>query len=326
MSTTTEQTKTANPATVNPGPPKPPPLPPILTLQHFLDLEIVAQKSNLEPSGMVYEGFTLKSKDFAISIILIDTTGDHYAGIKDTDMYYSGSLVKVAGLYAAHDLRAEARRHAATQSFGDLATFQGSLDGVVNPTGAIPRLRAMSVGLKPSLKDIFVGFKPSAPNKVEFHPTYQGHLDNILHNAGARGFIRPLGYSYINVSMMRSGFFDPDPAKLNGIWLAGDYSGDLPKAQRLAVERVERLDVRDQCKRMQVEFHAGRSRVGARPRGVHVADHAVGQQRRHDRFDVELAVQAQRQRRGGAGRPGEFDSGQRRKLWNGGHLEAPWIR
>jgi hypothetical protein len=238
MSTTTEQTKTANPATLNPGPPKPPALPPILTLQHFLDLELTAQKSSLEPSSMVYEGFTLKSKDFAISIILIDTTGDHYAGIKDTDMYYSGSLVKVAGLYAAHDLRAEARRHAATQSFGDLPTFLASLDGVVNPTGAILRLRAMSVGLKPSLKDIFVGFKPSAPNKVEFHPTYQGHLDNILHNAGARGFIRPLGYSYINVSMMRSGFFDPDPAKLNGIWLAGDYSGDLPKAQRLAVERV----------------------------------------------------------------------------------------
>jgi hypothetical protein len=108
--------------------------------------------------------------------------------------------------------------------------------------------------------------------------------------------------------------------------LVGQPLGQDFEAQWLAVEKVDRLDVRDQCKRMQVEFHARRSRVGARPRGVHVADHAVGQQRRHDRFDVELAVQAQRQRRGGAGRPGEFDSGQRRKLWNGGHVEAPWIR
>jgi hypothetical protein len=238
MGTTTEQTKTANPATQNPGSPKPPPLPPILTLQHFLAQEFATQQANLEPSSMVYGGFTLKSKDFAISIILIDGTGDHYAGIKDIDMYYSGSLVKVGALYAAHDLRAVARQHAATQSFSDTPGFIGSLAPIVEPTGAIPRLRAMTVGLKPSLKDILVGYKPSTPNRVEFVATYQSNLNDILHNAGARGVIRPLGYSYINVSLMKEHFFDPDPAKLTGIWLAGDYSGDLPKPQRLPVERV----------------------------------------------------------------------------------------
>jgi hypothetical protein len=213
-------------------------LPAIKTLQQYLNAAYAAEKANIEPASMTIDGFTLKSKNFAISIIMIDRTGDHYAGINDTDMYYSGSLVKVAALYAAHDLRAEARLHAATQTFTDVASFRTSLGSVVNPTGAVPKLRAMTVGLQPSLKDIVVGFRPSGANKVEFLPAYKKHLDDIFHNAGARGVIRPVGYSYINVSLMRSHFFDRDPAKLSGLWLAGDYSGDLPKPQRLPVERV----------------------------------------------------------------------------------------
>ena len=238
MCKTTNRKNSANPGTANPAGPKPPALPPLKTLQQYLNASYAAEKANVEPSSMVIGGFTLKTKNLAISMIVIDSSGDHYAGINDTDMYYSGSLVKVAALYAAHDLRVEARLHAATQNFADAASFRTSLSSVVNPTGAVPKLRAMSVGLQPSLKDILIGFRPSGANRVEFLPAYKSHLDDILNNAGARGVIRPLGYSYINVSMMRSHFFDADPAKLNGIWLAGDYSGDLPKAQRLPVERV----------------------------------------------------------------------------------------
>jgi hypothetical protein len=236
MCKTTQRKNSANPGTQNPAGPKPPALPPIKPLKQYLDAAYAAEKANLEPSSMMIGGFTLKSKDFAISIRVLDDTGDHYAGIKDNDMYYSGSLVKVGALYAAHDLRAAARLHAATQTFADEASFRTSLASAVNPTGAVPKLRAMSVGLAPSLKDILVGFKPSGPNKVEFLPAYQNHLNDVLHNPGARGIIRPLGYSYINVSLMRSHFFNP--ATENGIWLAGDYSGDLPKPQRLPVERV----------------------------------------------------------------------------------------
>jgi hypothetical protein len=224
--------------------PKPTPLPPIKPLRDYLNAAYAAEKGNVEPASPVVSGKPDSAK-FAISIIAIDSTGDHYAGVNDELMCYSGSLVKVASLYAAHDLRALARMHAATLTFADLTTFRTSLASVVNPTGAIPQLRAMPVGLKPNLSSILGGFRPSGPNKVEFLPAYVAHLNNdvdnpntVFHNAGARGIIRPLGYSFINVSMMRSGFFDPDPTKLNGIWLAGDYSGDLPAAQRLAVSRV----------------------------------------------------------------------------------------
>jgi hypothetical protein len=234
----TREKQTANPAKgPDPPDPKPAPLPQIKPLRDYLSAAYAAERANIEPATMVVNGVPVTTK-FAISIIAIDGTGDHYAGVNDNLMYYSGSLVKVAALYAAHDLRAQARLHAATQTFADLATFRTSLASVVNPTGAIPRLRAMSVGLRPSLKDILGGFRPSGPNKVEFLSAYRGHLNNVFENAGARGIIRPLGYSFINVSMIRSNFFDSDPSKLNGIWLAGDYSGDLPAVQRLAVKRV----------------------------------------------------------------------------------------
>jgi hypothetical protein len=223
----------ANPVTT----PKPAPLPPIKPLRDYLDTGYAAERGTIEPGSMVVGGKPVSTK-FAVSIIAIDSTGDHYAGVNDELMYYSGSLVKVAALYAAHDLRAQARMHAATLTFADRAAFHASLASVVNPTGAIGQLRAMSVGLKPNLGSILGGFRPSGANKVEFLPAYVAQLNNVFHNEGARGIIRPLGYSFINVSMMGAGFFDPDPAKLNGIWLAGDYSGDLPAAQRLAVSRV----------------------------------------------------------------------------------------
>lgn len=217
--------------------PKPAPLPPIKPLRDYLNTAYASEGGTIEPASIVVSGRPVSTK-FAVSIIALDSTGDHYAGVNDELMCYSGSLVKVASLYAAHDLRAQARMHAATLTFADLTTFQTSLASVVNPTGAIPQLRAMTVGLKPNLSSILGGFRPSGANKVEFLPAYVAQLNNVFHNAGARGIIRPLGYSFINVSMMRSAFFDPDPTKLNGIWLAGDYSGDLPAAQRLAVSRV----------------------------------------------------------------------------------------
>ena len=209
--------------------PKPVPLPPIKPLRDYLNAAYALEGGTIEPNST-------DAKKFAVSIIAIDSTGDHYAGVNDELMCYSGSLVKVAALYAAHDLRAQARMHAATQIFADLSAFRTSLAAVVNPTGAVPQLRSMTVGLQPNLNTILGGFRPSSANKVEFLPAYVAQLNNVFHNAGARGIIRPLGYSFINVSLMRSGFYDPTTR--SGIWLAGDYSGDLPAAQRLAVSRV----------------------------------------------------------------------------------------
>jgi hypothetical protein len=236
MCKTTRRTKTANPAGGTPAQiRKPPPLPPIQSLQHFLTAAYTAERANLEPSSMVLNGFTLKSKDAAMSIVMLDGGTHQYAEINGKAMDYSGSLVKVAALYAAHDLRAAARQHAKDSTFTSAAGFTSSFLSAINTTGAVPSLIAFGKGLKPNLNDVFTGFRSTAPNKVEFKPGFQTALNDIGHNASAGQVIRALGYSFINVSLMRGGFFDRTNSK--GIWLAGDYSAEkITKSVRVPVD------------------------------------------------------------------------------------------
>jgi hypothetical protein len=217
---------------------KPDPLPPVESLQKFLSEAYSAEKAALEPSSMVLGGFTLRDKEAAISIIMIDGDGNnHYAEINGAKMHYSGSLVKVAALYAAFDLRCAARQHARENDFADKKAFVDSFIAAIDTSTAIERLKDFGRGLKPDLNTIFDGFKATGPNKVKFTDDFQRDLDHIIENVNAGRVIRALGYSYINISMIRGKFFDPAAAKLNGIWLAGDYSEEkILKSVRIPVE------------------------------------------------------------------------------------------
>jgi hypothetical protein len=244
MSTITDTIKGANPsAKPDDKDKKPAGKPRILSLQHYLELAFSAEQTNLEPTTMVIGGFTLTSKSASISITMLDSAGDphhHYAGILDKDpqptnttphltgMDYSGSLVKVAALYAAHDLRAAARQHAKDKgdtfaAFGGPQGFAQSFTTAIDTTNAAADLLKPPLPKKPDLGQIFTGFASTGPNRVEFKPSYKHDLEEILENENAGRVIRPLGYAYINVSLMKGGFYDPATKK--GIWLAGDYSG-----------------------------------------------------------------------------------------------------
>jgi hypothetical protein len=234
----TQRTRRNNPAIQNPGAPKPAPKPPIKTLQHYLDVVFAAERANLEPPTPVIGGFTVKSKDASISITLLDSAGNHqYAGIKDKDtgMHYSGSLPKVAALYAAYDLRAAARKHAKDNAFTTTPGFLTSFDSAVVTTGAVAKIQTAGHGLKPVLASIFTGFKATPPNQVDFTQGFQTELNKIDDSPSAGRVIRALGYAYINVSLMKGGFFNAATEK--GIWLAGDYSGGtITDTVRMPVE------------------------------------------------------------------------------------------
>jgi hypothetical protein len=166
-----------------------------------------------------------------------DSSNNHYAEINGTKMHYSGSLVKVAALYAAFELRSAARLHAKNNSFSDPSSFQTSFAATIDTSVAIPRLQSFGTGLKPTLSKIFQGFAYTSPNQVDFTTDYQSALDGIAENVNATKVIDALGYGYINVSMILGNFFNPDPATLNGIWLAGDYSKEKSlKSVRVPVE------------------------------------------------------------------------------------------
>lgn len=240
MSSTTPKTKAASPGVKQPSAvQKPPALPQIISLQKFLTDQYNAEKANLEPTGNKIGTFTLKNKEAAISIRVINNDNENlYGEINGALMHYSASMIKVAAMYAAFDLRCAARAHAKSNSFSNKDDFQNSFDGVIDTSKAIQRLKDFGDGLKPELKNIFIGFKGTGPDQVKFDAGFENDMWEMIVNSSdalAGRCIRRLGYSYINVSLMKGSFFNA--GTLNGIWLAGDYSGEgILKSVRVPVE------------------------------------------------------------------------------------------
>jgi hypothetical protein len=233
-------------------------------LQHFLTGAYTAERANLEPSPPIVNGFPLKTGEAAISIMLLDDAGNHhYADINGTRMDYTGSLAKVAAVYAAFDLRCAARQHAADHAFSDTNAFLASFASVIDTSAAVQSLKDAPQGHQPQLAAIFEGFKATGPDRVRFTSAFQSDLDQ-LDNPHAGRIIRALGYSYINVSMMRGRFFDP--LQLNGIWLAGDYSGEqvlesvrVPVANDTVPDGSGQAITTREMSRMFFLFHTGRA-------------------------------------------------------------------
>jgi hypothetical protein len=179
----------------------------------------------------------------AFSIIALATpSGTHrYAGKLDDEMHFSASLVKVAALFAAHELLAAARRLAEKKGFADAVAFRAALvstfDAVIQAT-AVPTVRNLVVnaalmGRAPNYDAIFEITNTGVANvpNVEFTATFQDDLLSMIGhgtNTGASRVIRKLSYAYINAALIKGGFFTPahGGAADNGIWLAGDYLGD----------------------------------------------------------------------------------------------------
>lgn len=190
------------------------------------------------------------------SLILISTNGTHkYCGLFDDEMFFSASLLKVAPMYAAFELRAAVQRFAESKdgiTAGDATIFFQRLSNVFDPqidASALAEVRVVSAKLgakfhvdgyrsTPAYDKIFevtdfgganppqVKFKKSgAPNTKEFTENLT-EMITISGDEQARQVIKALSYSYIYAALTRAGFFvaQPDPRDSKGVWLGGDYS------------------------------------------------------------------------------------------------------
>jgi len=168
------------------------------------------------------------------SMIALATDGKHrYAGVFDTEMDFSGSLLKVGVMYAAFELRAAANRLVAAKGITSQADLTKALpaafDKPVNDTADM-RLRGKPGGRKSPTYDIILRFtgtpKPLGP--VEFTDAFGTNVDEMIRISGdhqAGECIRALGYAYLNAALKTAGFFTPGArkGKEQGIWIAGDY-------------------------------------------------------------------------------------------------------
>jgi len=175
-----------------------------------------------------------------IAIIGLDGGVPHpVAGQRLFEMFYSGSLLKTAEMYAAFQLR---------QTVNDLAV---TLDATVIDTPAklfqtirstfntqieasVPLIqfaKGVSTEMRvPNYPAIFKVSKVAGTWKLEFDDTgpdrFARHLRDMIvgsHNESAGVCIRALGYSWINGLLQSAGFLNLGIKGSEGIWLAGDY-------------------------------------------------------------------------------------------------------
>src|SRR5436190_3331424 len=206
-----------------------------------------------------------------ITIVALDGSGQT-AGQNEFDMYYSGSLLKVAAMYAAYQLRIAVNDLAATLPVDPandavattnlFNTIRASFDDeiankVARPPASIGR------GLRvPKYETIFTSTRPpggrftlefmtgdhSADPEQVPSATFEPNLFDMIvgsHNAAAGFCIRNLGYGWINGLLESAGLFFPikvPPAGRSGygIWLAGDYGS----AKVATIESVNDGDVK----------------------------------------------------------------------------------
>jgi hypothetical protein len=178
----------------SPDPSKPdiPAIKPVKTLQQYLSKAyndaLSANKLGTQPADD-----SAANLHVPISLFAHAKSGSQhqYAGIHDDEMHFSASLLKVAAMFSAYSLRAEARQLATTGTFADQNAFFTALSAQFNPTDAVPAIQSAGVAHKPSYKDILQvtglgGGTPQVEFKADFfasipvdHPLF--HQYQIVH-------------------------------------------------------------------------------------------------------------------------------------------------
>lgn len=199
------------------------------SLQQYLDKVYPAVRGEMGPD-------LGQKTHIAISIFLESKGLNHkYAGVFDDEHQFSGSLLKVAAMFAAYKLRKEAldlaeKVNNGTVTAANSTQFFNKLAAGFNSTNAVAGISGnAAVNKKPSYTEILsiTGFPSSVT--AEFTANFKNHMRQMIivsNNCSAGECIVRLGYPYINVKLMEDNFFEgttwntPTP---KGIWLAGTY-------------------------------------------------------------------------------------------------------
>ncbi|MFH9660194.1 hypothetical protein ACH4NF_19155 [Streptomyces sp. NPDC017248] len=160
-----------------------------------------------------------------------------YAGFRDTEMHFSGSMLKVAAMLAAFELRQSANDFALTEgscaSAVVFADLQAAFDQ--NIRNAAPRFLT-EAGITDSMRvpkypKIFGPPQGLASGgcSMSFSTAYAAAVRGMIvpsNNDQASTSIQALGYSWINGLLSKAGLFDQNTDQ--GIWLAGTFTGAFP--------------------------------------------------------------------------------------------------
>jgi hypothetical protein len=176
----------------------------------------------------------------ALPIIIVALNDDGtrpFAGAHVKDMFYSGSLLKIAAMYGAFQLRHVVNVLAATlpAPVKDTKAFfravHNAFDAKILNASDLIRPSSTAGNRVPRYEEIFDASQGASGTwSVHFHGDtdpkldFDGHLEKMVvfsHNPSAGYVIQKLGFSWIDGLLQKAGLFRP--VAKNGIWLAGDY-------------------------------------------------------------------------------------------------------
>lgn len=179
----------------------------------------------------------------ALMVVLLtgfEGTADHpWAGLRAREEHYSGSLLKVAAMYAAFDLRSSADQLATDRGLTTWpqieAALQSTFDSEIDahtpslirtplPISGSPPLQPADKTRKPNYSAVLQLGAPGGDFVVDFTQAQLNAFEDMMvqqHNPGATTTIHGLGYPYLNGKIADDGFFD---GVGEGVWLAGDYT------------------------------------------------------------------------------------------------------
>jgi hypothetical protein len=188
-----------------------------------------------------------------IALIVVALTGftgapNHpWAGFREREEHYSGSLLKIAAMYVAFDLRASADQLATQGGLSTWAQVEAALKSTFDPEidAHTPSLISGSTLLRPQDKSkkpnyaTVLQMGTGADFVVDFTPAQLNAFEDMMvqqNNPGATTTIHGLGYPCLNGKIANDGFFD---GASRGMWLAGDYAQQWPAARIPCVNDVD---------------------------------------------------------------------------------------
>jgi hypothetical protein len=150
-----------------------------------------------------------------------------YAGVHETAMYFSASLLKVSMLYASFELVARVNALAPSITAASAAEFLDKVrrDFSGKIENAVPRITP-GAWRKLAFSETLTA-TPDGPNRfrVALSAKHDADLrkifDNQSQNKSPHDCMHRLGYCYVNRALDAAGFFDAQSD--TGIWMATDY-------------------------------------------------------------------------------------------------------
>lgn len=176
-----------------------------------------------------------------LSIVSLDPDGRRPAAHwKGGEVHFSASLLKVAAMYSAFELRNTLQAIAQELGTGArkpdlLKVCAAYLDPrIMAKVDTISTLKGIrQIHALPRYADAFEAVAATSaqqgPISVRFTAEFTKHLEKMIavsDNRSAAQCVYGSGYGYLNVALAAAGFFDAKTKK--GIWLAGDYVRSYP--------------------------------------------------------------------------------------------------